>query len=147
MGRIMCRVVPLRVGFLRVGFLRVGFRVGFFSRLGVAAAPVAGVLSVFFPGVSEISRLFLSPGRVPFRVRKSVELSLIVVGNFLLSKTGRRRFFVVGASPSRSSLKGRGEGKEPPVSFRPGKSFAILGSNRERCFQWDESRESESRAP
>ena len=50
----MCRVVPLRVGFLRVGFLRVGFRVGFFSRLGVAAAPVAGVLSVFFPGVSEI---------------------------------------------------------------------------------------------
>ena len=44
----MCRVVPLRVGFLRVGFLRVGFRVGFFSRLGVAAAPVAGVLSVFF---------------------------------------------------------------------------------------------------
>ena len=52
----MCRVVPLRVGFLRVGFLRVGFRVGFFSRLGVAAAPVAGVLSgFFFPGVSETS--------------------------------------------------------------------------------------------
>ena len=29
----MCRIAPLRVG----------FRVGFFSRLGVAAAPVAGV--------------------------------------------------------------------------------------------------------
>ena len=43
MGRRMCRVVTLRVG-----FLRVGFRVGFLSRLGVAAAPVAGVLSVAF---------------------------------------------------------------------------------------------------
>ena len=43
MGRRVCRIAPLRVG-----FLRVGFRVGFFSRLGVAAAPVAGVLSVFF---------------------------------------------------------------------------------------------------
>ena len=58
----MCRVVPLRVGFLRVGFLRVGFRVGFFSRLGVAAVPVAGALSVFFPGVSEI-RFLVSSGR------------------------------------------------------------------------------------
>ena len=48
MGRRVCRIAPLRVG-----FLRVGFRVGFSSRLGVAAAPVAGVLSVSFLPVWE----------------------------------------------------------------------------------------------
>ena len=63
----MCRVVPLRVGFLRVGFLRVGFRVGFFSRLGVAAALVAGALSVFIasPLFSVVPGVVVRPQ--PFR--------------------------------------------------------------------------------
>ena len=48
---------------------------------------------------------------------------------------GRRRFFVVGASPSRSSLKGRGEGKGPParpeVGFLPGDDDVSSGMEGE----------------
>ena len=68
MGRRMCRIAPLRVG-----FLRVGFRVGFFSRLGVAAAPVAGVLSVFFLPVT----VRLSPKES----RENQQLRVVVIRN------------------------------------------------------------------
>ena len=101
MGRRVCRIAPLRVG-----FPRVGFRVGFLSRLGVAVAPVAGVLSVFFLPVWET---FCNPrSSSVFVATSSSETSpLLVVFLLVVTVPGEGRKSTVVVFPS-SARRRRG---------------------------------------